>query len=86
MIAVDCVHRKCGKADRDVFGSAFMGSGIANPLAGVGDYGLSCGDFERASFVFYVERALKDDGELIKGGSLAGLKPSGRAAHVGHAR
>jgi hypothetical protein len=82
---VNGIHGKSGEADSDVLGSAFMGSGITDPLASVSDYSLSGGDFERAGPVFYAKRALKDDSELVKGRSLAGFEPSRGAAHVGHA-
>jgi hypothetical protein len=85
LVAVDGIHGKCRKADSDVLGSAFMGSGITDPLVGVDDYGLSGDDFERASFMFYAECALKHDGELIEGRGLPGLDPSGGAAHMGYA-
>jgi hypothetical protein len=82
---VDGLHGEGGQADGDVFSAAFLGSGVANPLAGIGDYGLSGGDVDGTIFVFDVQRAFEDDGELVEGGSLARLEPSGRAAHVGYA-
>jgi len=84
-VAVDGIHGEGGKADGDVFGAAFLGSGVADPLAGVGDDGLSGGDVERTVLVFNVEGAFENDGEFVEGGSLAGLEPSGGAAHVGDA-
>ncbi len=48
LIAVDGVHGKCRKADGDVLGPAFMGSGVTDPLAGMGDDSLSGGDIEGA--------------------------------------
>jgi len=85
LVAVDGFHGEGGEADGYVFGAAFVRSRVADPLAGVGDYGLSGGYVEGAVFVFYVQRAFEDDGELVEGGSLAGLEPSGGAAHVGYA-
>jgi hypothetical protein len=82
---VDCIRGESGEADGYVFGAAFVGSGVADPLAGVGDYGLSGGYVEGSVFVFYVQRAFQDDGEFVEGGSLARLEPSGGAAHVGYA-
>ncbi len=82
---MDGVHGKRWEADGDVFGAAFVGSGVTDPFAGVGDDGLSGGDVERARFVLDAEGAFEDDGELVEGGSLAGLEPSGGAAHVGDA-
>ena len=61
------------------------GSGVADPLAGVGNYGLSGGDVDRSVLVFYAQRAFEDDGELVEGGSLTGFEPSGGTAHVGYA-
>src|SRR5271170_5102446 len=85
LVAVDGIHGEGGEADGDVFGAALVRSGVADPLAGVGDDGLSGGYFDGAVFVFYVERAFQDNGELVEGGSLAGLVPSGGTAHVGYA-
>src|SRR5271154_2635252 len=85
LVAVDGVHREGGEADGYVFGAAFVGSGIADPLAGVGDYGLSGGYVEGAFFVFFVQRAFQDDGEFVEGGGLPGFEPSGGAAHAGYA-
>ena len=79
------IYGEGGETDGDVFGSAFVGSGIAYPFAGVGDDGLSGGDIEGSIFVFNVQRAFEDDREFLEGGSLAGLEPSGGAAHVGDA-
>ncbi len=82
---MDGIHGEGWETDRDVFGSAFVGSGVADPFAGVGDDGLSGGDVEGSIFVFHVQGAFQDDGELVEGGGLAGLAPSRGAAHVGDA-
>ena len=84
-VTVDGFHGEGGEADGDVFGAAFVGSGVADPLAGVGNYGLSGGDVDRSVLVFYAQRAFEDDGELVEGGSLTGFEPSGGTAHVGYA-
>ncbi len=39
-------HGERGQAHGDVFGAAFLRRGIAHPLAGVGNDGLSGGDVE----------------------------------------
>ena len=54
-VAVDGVHGERGEADGYVFGAAFVWSGVADPLAGVGDYGLSGGPVERTAFMFYAQ-------------------------------
>jgi hypothetical protein len=82
-IPVHGFHGKRGKADGDVFGAAFVRRGVANPFTGVGDDGLSGGDFERTVLVLDAQCAFEDDGELVEGGRLAGFEPSGGAAHVG---
>ncbi len=79
------VHGEGGEADSDVFCATFVGSGVADPFAGVGDDGLSGGDVERAILVLDAESAFEDDGEFVEGGGLTGLEPSGGAAHVGDA-
>ena len=82
---MDGFHGESGEADSDVFSAAFPRSGVTDPLAGVSDYGLSRGDVDGTVFMFDVQRAFEDDGELVKGGGLAGLEPSGGAAHMGYA-
>ncbi len=52
---MDGVHREGGKADGDVFGAAFGGRGILNPLATTSDDGLSSGNVEDAVFVLHPE-------------------------------
>jgi hypothetical protein len=84
-VAVHRIHGKCGQADGDIFRAGFVGRGVANPLAGVGDDGLPGGDVERAGFVLDTKDAFENDGELVEGWGLAGLQPSCRAAHVGNA-
>jgi len=81
-IAVDGFHGESRKADRDVFGAVFVGSGVTDPFAGVGDDGLSGGDVERTILMFDAKRAFENDGEFVEGGSLAGFEPSTGAAHV----
>ena len=73
LVAVDGIHGEGGEADGDVFGAAFKGSGVADPLAGVGDDGLSGGDVDGSGLVFDAQGAFEDDGEFVEGGSLAGL-------------
>jgi len=85
LIAVDGVHGKGRETDRDVFCAAFVGSGVADPLAGLGDDGLSGEDVERTILVFNVESAFKDNGELVEGRGLPRLEPSSGAAHVSDA-
>ncbi len=46
---------------------------------------LSGMDVERPALVLDSQRSLQNDGELVELGSLPGLKPSLRAAHVGDA-
>ena len=82
---MDRVRGECGEADRNVFGAAFVGSGVADPFTRVHDDGLSGGDVERPTLVFNPKHALQDDGALVEGRSLARFQPSGGAAHVGHA-
>lgn len=43
-IAMHGVHGKSGQTDGNVFGAAFIGSGVANPLASVSDDRLSGAD------------------------------------------
>jgi hypothetical protein len=54
---MDSFHGESWEAYRDIFGAAFVGSGVTDPLAGVRDYGLSGGDFKRSALVFDAERA-----------------------------
>jgi len=84
-IAVNRVHRESRQADRDVLCAAFVRSGVADPLAGVGDDGLSRDDVERPILVFHAEGTLEDNCELVEGRSLARFEPAGGAAHVGNA-
>ena len=56
-VTVDGIHGKGGETDGYVFGAAFVGSGVTDPLAGARDYGLSGGYVDRTVFVFYVQRA-----------------------------
>jgi len=44
---MNCFHREGRQAHSDIFGAAFLRSGISNPFAGVGDDGLASGDIER---------------------------------------
>jgi hypothetical protein len=81
-VAVHGVHRESRNTNRNVFGAAFARSGVAHPLPSVGDHRLSGGDVECASCVLHAQRAFENDRELIELGSLAGLDPSLRAAHV----
>ena len=83
---MDRIHGKGGEADRDVFGAAFMRRRVADPFPSVGDDGLSGGHLKRTIFMLDAEGAFQHDGELVEGGSLARLEPSGGAAHVGKAR
>lgn len=85
MVAVDGIHGEGREADGDVFGAAFVWRGVADPFAGVGDYGLSSGHVDGAVLVLDMKRAFQDDSELVEGWSLAGLEPSRGAAHVGDA-
>jgi hypothetical protein len=82
---VDGIYRKGGEADGDVFGSVCVRSGVADPLAGVGDDGLSGSNLEGTVFVFDAKGAFENHGELVEGGRLSGLEPPGGAAHVGDA-
>jgi hypothetical protein len=82
---VYCLHGEGWQADGYVFGTAFLGSGVADPFIGMSDHGLSGGYVDRSVFVFDVQRAFQDNGELVEGGRLAGLLPSRGTAHVGHA-
>ena len=86
LVAMNGGRREGGCADGDVLGSAFVRSGVLNPLAAVGDDGLSGGDIEGSRFVLDSQRAFEDDREFVELGSLAGLLPSLRTAHVGHAQ
>src|ERR1700674_15414 len=85
-VAVDGLHGEGGQADGDVLSSALVRSGVLNPLATVGDDGLSGGDIEGSRFVLDSQRAFEDDGKFDELRSLAGLLPSLRTAHVGHAQ
>src|SRR3954447_9093554 len=51
----------------------------------MGDDGLSGVDVDHAGLRRYAQSAFQDDGVLLGIGSLAGLLPSGGAAHVGDA-
>ena len=86
-VPVHRLHRECGQADGDVFGAAFLRCGVAHPLAGVGDDRLSGVDVEQSSVpsVLDPQHSFQHDREFVELGSLAGLEPSLRAAHVGDA-
>ena len=85
LVSMDDLHRECGDADRDVFGAVFVRRGVADPFAGAGDHCLSRSHVERTTLVFDTQRPFQHDREFVEGGSLAGLKPSRGAAHVGNA-
>ena len=85
LVAMHRLHRESRQAYRDVFGAAFGGSGILDPLTAVGDDGLAGRDVQFAVFVFYPKRAPEDDGEFVELRSLSGLFPALRTAHVGDA-
>jgi hypothetical protein len=85
LVAVDGVHGEGGEADGDIFGAAFVRSGVTDPFTGVSDDGLSGSDVEGSGFVLDVEGAFEDYGEFVEGRSLAGFEPSGGAAHVSDA-
>lgn len=85
MVAMNRIHGEGGQAHRNVFSPAFVGSGVTNPFSGVRDDRLASAYFQGSLLVVHAQRALKNDGELVKRGRLAGLKPALRAAHVGHA-
>jgi hypothetical protein len=46
LIPMDGFHGERREADGDIFGAAFMGSGVTDPLAGVGDDGLPGSDVD----------------------------------------
>jgi hypothetical protein len=50
-VSVHGLHRERWQAHRDVFGSAFLWSGVAHPFSGVGHDGLTGANVERASLV-----------------------------------
>ena len=77
------VGRKCGEADGHVL-RAFR-SAVADPFAGLGDYRLSGLHAHDASFVFDDHFAGEHQRHFLEGGTLAGLGPSGGAAHMGDA-
>ena len=85
IVSVHGFHGEGGEADGDVFGAAFLGCGVTDPFAGVGDDGLSGGDVEGAALVFDAQQALQHDREFVELGRLAGFEPALRAAHVSHA-
>jgi hypothetical protein len=89
-VPVDGFHGERGQADCDVFSAAVLWRGVADPLAGVGDDGLSGGDVEGSgcsvsAFVFDSQQSFQHDGEFVELGSLTGFEPALRAAHVGDA-
>ena len=55
---------------------------VLDPLARVGDDGLTGADLELTVAVPHEQRAGEHDGELVEVGRLRGLGPAGRAAHV----
>src|ERR1700674_1690474 len=71
LVAVDGLHGEGGQADGDVLGSAFVRSGILNPLAAVRDDGLSGGDIEGSRFMLDSQLAFEDDREFVERGTLA---------------
>jgi len=85
MVAMNRIHGEGRQAHRNVFSPAFAGSRVTNPFSGVRDDSLASAYFQESLLVVDAQRALKNNGELVKRGRLAGLKPSLRAAHVGHA-
>ena len=87
---MDRFHREGWEADGDVFGASFLRGGVADPLAGVGDDGLSGGDVEGTdrsirTSVLDAQQSLEHNRELGELWSLAGFEPALRAAHVGDA-
>ena len=82
---MDGVHGEGWEADGYVFGTGFVWSRVADPFAGAGDYRLSGGDVDGTVLMFDMESTFQDYRKLVEGGSLAGLLPSGGAAHVGDA-
>lgn len=84
-IPVHGFHGEGWQADGDVFGAAFLRSGVAHPFAGAGKDCLAGGDVKRSTFVFDAQQPLQHDRELVELRRLAGLEPSLRTAHVGDA-
>jgi hypothetical protein len=51
-VPVNCTHGERWQADRDIFGAAFLWSGVAHPFAGMSNDGLSGRNVEGAGLVF----------------------------------
>ena len=86
---MDRRHGERGKTDGNVFGAAFVRSGVPDPFCGVGDDGLAGGYVERGGLsfrisVFDAQHTFQHDSEFVELGSLAGFNPSSGAAHMGH--
>ena len=84
-VSMHGLHREGGDTDGDVFGAFGARSGVLDPFAGVGDYGLAGFHFQSSAIVSDFERSLQHDGELVEIRLLPGFDPSLRAAHVGDA-
>ena len=77
--------RKGGHANGDVRGPFGPRRAIANPLTFINYNGLSGGYVYDSVAMLHPQHAIQDNGVLIELGSLAGLLPAARTAHVGHA-
>lgn len=82
LVAMNGFHGEGWQADSDIFGTAFVRRGVADPFAGVRDDCLSSSDVEFSAFVRDAQRSFQHDGEFVELRSLAGLEPSLRTAHV----
>jgi len=79
------LHRERGQAHRNVLSAAFMGRGVAYPLAGVSDDGLSSLHVQGTAFVLDPKGSFQNNCELVELGGLSGFKPSVGTAHVSYA-
>jgi hypothetical protein len=86
MSAVDGVGREGRQADGHVVGAIGFRGAVAHPLARTSVHGLPGGHLECSVFVFNVEHAVQDEGELIEVGALTWFRPARWALHPSDAQ
>src|SRR5580704_2191949 len=80
---MDRIRRESWNANGHVF-STLRGA-VTNPLTFPGDNRLTRPDLQHSFVMLDVQRAVQYHREFIEIRALAGLRPSGRAAHAGDA-
>jgi hypothetical protein len=76
-ISMHGLRRKCGQADRDVFGALRAGRAVLHPFAGLGHDRLSGVYIQRPVVVSDSQRSFEHDGELVELGRLGSTQPAG---------